>query len=74
MQDWEPTKISVEPKKTIISLKVSGRAFSHISPGRKYFTVYTYNPEEEWKGFPIHQKDHLESIRFLLKTNVERLK
>ena len=73
IQSWDPSKIFIEPTKTDISLKVSGRVFSYIGPRRKYFIVYTYDTEKKWTGYPIHQKEDLESVRGLLKSNVERL-
>ena len=73
IQNWDPTKILIEATKYDISLKVSGRVFSYMSPRRKHFMVYTYNNEKKWTGFPIHQKDDLEAVKVLLKTNLARL-
>jgi len=73
IQSWDPSKILIEPTKNDISLKLSGRVFSYIGPRRKYFIVYTYDTEKKWTGYPIHQKEDLEPVRGLLKSNVERL-
>jgi hypothetical protein len=70
---WDPAKILVEPIKDDISLKVSGRVFSYISPRRKHFVVSTYDSENKWTGFPVHQEDDLEAVKVLLKANVEKL-
>jgi len=73
VQGWDPARVLIEPTKYDISLKVSGRVFSYIGPRRKHFIVYTYDNEKKWTGFPIHQEEELESVRVLLKANVEGL-
>ena len=73
IQSWDVAKILIEPIKYDISLKVSGRVFSYICPRRKYFIVYTYNNEKKWAGFKAYQKEDLETVKVLLKANVERL-
>jgi hypothetical protein len=73
IQSWDPAKILIEATKYDISLKVSGRVFSYLGPRRKHFMVYTYNNEKKWTGYPIHQKDDLEAVKVLLKTNLVRL-
>jgi len=73
IQSWDPSKIVIEPTKTDISLKVSGRVFSYIGPRRKYFIVYTYDGERKWNGYPVHQKEDLDQVKALLKSNVEKL-
>lgn len=74
IQAWDTSKILIEPTKNDISLKVSGRLFSYIGPRRKHFIVYTYDSEKKWTGFPIHQKEELEPVRSLLKSNIERFR
>jgi hypothetical protein len=71
VQGWDPARVLVECTKYDISLKVSGRVASYIGPRRKHFIVYTYDNEKKWTGFPIHQEEELESVRPLLKANVE---
>ena len=73
IKSWDAARVQVEPTKYDISLKVSGRVFSYISPRRKHFVVSTYDSENKWTGFPIHQEDDLETVKVLLKANVERL-
>jgi hypothetical protein len=74
IQAWDTSKILIEPTKNDISLKVAGRLFSYIGPRRKHFIVYTYDSEKKWTGFPIHQKEELEPVRSLLKSNIERFR
>jgi len=73
IKSWDETRIVMEPTKEDISLKISGRVFSYINPRRKNFMISTYDNEGKWTGFPINQEEDLEPIRFLLKSNIERL-
>lgn len=73
IKSWDEARILFEPTKDSISLKISGRVFSYIHPRRKHFLVATYDNEGKWTGFPINQEEDLESVRVLLKSNIERL-
>ncbi len=73
VKSWDTDKILAEPLMYDISAKVSGKVFAYFAPRRKHFVVYTYDDDDEWIGFPIHQKQDLESVEVLLKANVERL-
>lgn len=73
IRSWDSARIVVEPTKYDISLKVSGRVFSYIGPRRKHFIVNTYDNKKKWAPFPINQKEDLETVRVLLRGNVERL-
>lgn len=72
IKSWDRANILVEPKKYDIRVKVSGRVVSVVTPRRKRFTVYTYDSEGKWSSFPIEQQEDLETVRELLKANVER--
>jgi len=73
IQSWAAAKILIEPTKYDISLKISGRVFSYISPRRKHFVIYTYDNEGKWTGLPVSQEEDLETAKVLLKANVEKL-
>ncbi len=73
IRKWDSQKIAIEPVKYDISLKVSGRVFAYFGPRRKHFVVYTYDQDKKWTGFPIHEAADLDSVRKLLKDNVDRL-
>ena len=57
-----------------MSAKASGRVFAYIAPRRKHFMVYTFNNEKKWTGFPINQKEELETVKVLLKTNIDKFR
>ncbi len=75
IQNWDADRITIEPTKNDISLKISGRVFSYIYPRRKHFIVETCDTNEKLIPFPIHQKEDLETanVKGLLKANIERL-
>lgn len=72
IQEWDKENILIEPTKYDISIKVSGRVFSYLGPRRKHFIIYTYDGENKWTGFPIHQAEDLEEVKILLKSNYEK--
>lgn len=74
IETWEKDLISIDAIKFDISLKVSGRVFSYLSPRRGFFVIGTYNEENKWSDFPVKRNEDLESIKTLLKANVNRLK
>ncbi len=74
IKGWDTTNIAIEPIKNAISAKVSGRVFAYIYPRRKSFWVDTHDNEKKWKGFQINQKEDLETVKVLLKNNIDRLR
>ena len=74
IRSWDTTNILIEPTKYDMSAKVSGRVFAYICPRRQFFWVYTFDNEKKWTGFRINQKEDLETVEVLLKTNIERFR
>lgn len=74
IKEWDSENILIEPTKYDVSIKVSGRVFSYLGPRRKHFIIYTFDDENKWTGFPIHQEEDLEEVKILLKSNSERFK
>ncbi len=74
IRSWDERKISVDVIKYAISLRFSGAVFCYLSPRRKLFHVETNNQDNKWTSFPIHNEEDLESVKALLKTNIEKLK
>jgi len=74
IKSWDATNILIEPTKHDMSAKASGRVFAYIAPRRKHFMVYTFNNEKKWTGFPINQKEELETVKVLLKTNIDKFR
>jgi len=73
IQSWDTNNISFDPTKSDISLKISGRVFSYLAPRRNYFLIYTYDNQDKWTGFPINQKEDMENVNILLKSNIQKL-
>ena len=74
IKNWDKENILMEPTKYDISIKVSGRVFAYLGPRRKYFIVYTYDTEGEWKGFQINTEEDLNDIKPLLRSNYVTMK
>lgn len=74
IKSWDATNILIEPTKYDMSAKVFGRVFAYICPRRKSFMVYTNNNENKLTGFSINQKEDLETVKILLKANIDRLR
>ena len=74
IKGWDDKNILIEPTKYDISIKVSGRVFAYLGPRRKYFIIYTYDSDGEWKGFQINSEDDLKDIKPLLRSNYEKYK
>ncbi len=74
IKSWDATNILIEPTKYDMSAKISGRVFAYICPRRKSFMVYMYDNEKKWAGFSINQKEDLETVKILLKANINRLR
>ena len=74
IKGWDAANIVIEPTKYDMSAKVSGRVFAYICPRRKSFMVHTYDNEKKWAGYSVNQKEDLETIKVLLKNNIDRLR
>jgi hypothetical protein len=74
IRNWDTENISIEAVKYSISLKIFGRVFSYIHPRRNFFIIDTNDNEKKWTGFPINQKEDLETVKVLLKANIDRLR
>lgn len=74
IKSWDTANILIEPTKYDMSAKFSGRLFAYIYPRRQFFWVRTFNNEKEWTNFRINQKEDLETVKILLKNNIDRLR
>jgi hypothetical protein len=70
---WEPAKITAEPTKSDVSLKVGGHVFAYLGPRRKHFMVYTYDSDGTWTGYPVKADEDTGQIEPLLRSNVDKL-
>ena len=74
IKSWEKEKITIEPLKYDLSIKISGSVLAYVGFRRKNFVIYTYDKDDHWTPFPILSKEDLGSIRVLLKSNLEEFK
>ncbi len=74
IKSWDAANVLVEPTKYDMSAKISGRVFAYIYPRRKFFWIYTPDNEQKWTNFKINQKEDLETVKILLRTNIDRLR
>jgi len=74
IRSWDERNISVNAIKYDISLRFSGTVFCYLSPRRNFFHVATNNQDNKWTSFPINNEEDIESVKALLKTNIEKLK
>lgn len=71
IKSWDK-KVSIEPTKYDISLKVSGRVFAYLYPRRKHFIIGTYNMEGKWTGYSIEQLTDLDKAKTVVKINFDK--
>lgn len=71
-KSWKPDRISLDPIKYAISMKVNGRVFAYFGPRRKYYLLSTYNDQEVWTDYPIKDDDDLTKIKPIMQAAMER--
>lgn len=72
IQNWDKSKILIEPTKYSLSLKHIGKVFAYFEPRRKFFLIYTYNEENKWTPFKIETQEDLSSVKTLIKYNLDK--
>ena len=73
-RSWDERNISANAIKHHISLRFSDTVFCYLSPRRNFFHVETNNQDNKWTSFSINNEEDVESVKALLKTNIEKLK
>lgn len=74
IHNWDKERISIKPIQFDISLRISGRVFAYLSPRRKFFLIGTYDNENKWTNYSVHQEADLRSIRPLLKASIDKVR
>ena len=69
---WDEKNISADAIKDAISIKFAGTVLCYLSPRREFFYIEMNNQEGKWTAFPIRNEEDLESIRGILKGNLEK--
>ena len=63
-------KITADPLKYDISVKVSGKVLAYFCPRRDFFFVNTFDRDSEWKAYKIISDDDVIEIIDLIKDNL----
>lgn len=68
VKSWD-AKISIDPTMHYLSMKSSGSVFASLVTRRKYFTIYTYDRNDEWSAYKVEEISDLGDIEEMLKDN-----
>lgn len=68
---WRTGRIALDAIKYAISMKVDGHVFAYLHPRRTYFWVSTYNAENTWTDYGIHDDDDLQKVLPIMKAAME---
>lgn len=69
---WKSGHITIEAIKYAISLKVDGHVFAYIGMRRKHFVISTFNPEEKWTDYAVHNPEELSAAKAIMRACFER--
>lgn len=72
IEKWKPGKVSLDPIKDAISMKVNNRVFAYFYPRRHFYLLATYNDQEVWTPYPINDDDDLAKVKLIVKASMER--
>ncbi|MCK4376056.1 MAG: DUF91 domain-containing protein [Candidatus Brocadiae bacterium] len=72
VKQWDPERVSVEPTKYDVSIKLSGRVVAYLAPRRRRFVVYTNDPEGTWTGYNVKSESDLEEVMPLVRANFDK--
>ncbi len=73
IEGWAADRVTAEPTKNYISIKVDGKVLTYLSPRRSFFWVSTNDAEGEWRGWTIRDDTDLEAARSLVRANFDAL-
>jgi len=72
IKTWAPDKITIDPVKTGISMKVRGKVFAYLYPRHSFFVISTYNNEDVWSHIPVHVEEDLEIAKKMMRETLDR--
>lgn len=72
VKQWKSGRISMDPIKYAISMKVDGKVFAYLIPRRKHYLLATYNAKDKWTDYAIHGDDDLKKALSLMKNAMEK--
>jgi hypothetical protein len=71
IRNWSPGKISLDPLKYAVSMKIKGKVFAYFHPRRKHYLLSTYNNDNAWTDYSIHDENDLGDAKGLMKAAME---
>jgi len=71
LPNWGKDKISIEPIKYAISVKLGSKVFMHLALRRDNFFVETHSAEGKWTSYPVNSRGDLDMLMALMKSNME---
>ena len=74
VKNFDSKKVTIDPVKYDVSVKVSNKVISYFCPRRKNFVIYTYDIDSEWKPFSIDSDDDYSNVLQIIKINFEKYK
>jgi hypothetical protein len=72
IRGWAPGNTSLDAIQGCISLKVNNRVFGYLYPKRRYYLIQTYDPNDEWRDYPVKDEEDLANAKMVLKEAMER--
>ncbi len=72
IKSWRLGNISIDPIRSAVSIKVNGRVFAYLWPGRQHYVIGTYDASDEWKKYPVKTEDDLATVKPIAKEAMER--
>ena len=72
-QTWDSQRVTIEPTKSRISIKKSGRVVSYIRPRRKYFFISINEADGNWHSYLIKSESDLGRIKSLVRESFIRM-
>jgi hypothetical protein len=74
VKNWDKDNIAIDPITDWVSMKYKGRVFAYLGPRRRFFGFQTLDKEGNWPWSPVNSDSELDTIRNLVRTNIEKLK
>ncbi len=71
LTNWQG-RSSADPTAEDISLKVDNRVVAYLCPRRRHFVIYTYNNENHWSPYPIHNEEDFDVPKRLIEEYIKR--
>ncbi|MCK9365145.1 MAG: hypothetical protein M0P74_16275 [Syntrophales bacterium] len=74
VKKYDDKRISIDPVKYDVSVKVSGKVIAYFCPRRKNYIVYTFDTDSDWTGFQVNSETDIPPLLELIRLNYEKFK